>query len=161
MTAALALVLWVCAPARAPAADQTAEMQTVLFVCEHGSVKSLLAKLLFERAAAREGLALSAASRASAPDAEVPDWMRTALERDGFHIGHWRPAALSEADVRSARIVVTFDVSLPFEGDARIERWDELPSISRDYVAGREAIEARINQLVAELRRGAEAERSR
>jgi len=117
MTAALALVLWVCAPTRAPAADQAAEMQTVLFVCEHGLVKSLLAKLLFERAAAREGLALSAASRATAADAEVPDWMRTALERDGFHIGHWRPAALSEADVRSARIVVTFDVSLPFEGE--------------------------------------------
>ncbi len=155
MTAALTLVLWVCGPTQAPAAEQPAEIQPVLFVCEHGSVKSLLAKLLFEQAAAREGLAVPAASRGTVPDAEVPDWMRTALARDGFHIGAWRPTALSEADIRSARLVVSFDVSLPYEGDAQVERWDGLPAVSKDYVAGREAIAARVMQLVAELRRTA------
>lgn len=161
MTATVMLVLWVCMSTLARAADQAAEAQTVLFVCEHGSVKSLLAKLLFEQAAAREGLAVSAASRGTAPDAAVPDWMRTELQRDGFHIGPWKPTALTEADIHGARLVVTFDVSLPSKVDTGIERWDGLPAASKDYVAGRDAIAARIEKLIAELTRAAEAERSR
>jgi hypothetical protein len=154
VTAALTLVLSLSTPAQAPAADeQHAETQTVLFVCEHGSVKSLLAKLLFEQAAVREGLAVHAASRGTLPDAEVPEWMRTALERDGFEIGSWRPAALSETDVRTARRVVTFDVTLPPDGEVEIERWNGLPAVSEDYAAGREAMAARIEELVADLRR--------
>lgn len=160
-TAALILVLWVGMPTLAPAADQPGDTQPVLFVCEHGSVKSLLARLLFEQAAANQGLAVPAASRGTVPDAEVPEWMRTALERDGFDIGAWRPMALSEADIRSARFVVTFDVSLASEGDAEIERWDGLPAVSKDYVAGRDAIAARVKQLIAEVRQTVEAERSR
>lgn len=152
-TAVLTLVVSVCTPILAPAADkQDEERQTLLFVCEHGSVKSLLAKLLFERAAAREGLAIHAASRGTAPDAEVPEWMRTELERDGFRIGSWRPTALSEADIRFARRVVTFDVTLPLNGEVEIEHWDGLPAVSKDYAAGRKAMAARIEQLVAELR---------
>lgn len=161
MTATVMLVLWVCVSTPARAADQLAETQTVLFVCEHGSVKSLLAKLLFERAAAREGLAVSAASRGTAPDAAVPDWMRTELERDGFDIGLWRPTAVSEEDVRGARLVVTFDVSLPSKVDTGIERWDGRPAASKDYVVGRDAIAEHIERLVADLKRAAESERSR
>jgi protein-tyrosine-phosphatase len=159
--ATLVLALWVCVSTPARAADQLAEPQTVLFVCEHGSVKSLLAKLLFEQAAVREDLAVSAASRGTAPDVEVPDWMRTALERDGFPIGPWKPTALSEADIRGASLVVTFDVLVPSKVDTEIERWDGLPAVSKDYVAGREAIAARIEKLVAELKRAAEAGRLR
>lgn len=133
----------------------------MLFVCEHGSVKSLLARLLFEQAVASEGLAIPAVSRGTIPDAEVPEWMRTALERDGLDIGAWRPTALSEADIHSARLVVTFDVSLAFEGDAEIERWDGLPAVSKDYVVGREAIAARVKQLVSELRQTVETEHSK
>ena len=158
-TAALTLVLCVSLPTQAQVADQPPETQTVLFVCEHGSVKSLLAKLLFERAAASEGLAVSAVSRATAPDAEVPAWMRASLERDGFDIGSWKPVGVSEADIRSARLAVTFDVSLPGESEVPIEHWDDLPAVSKDYDAGREAIAARVNQLVAELRRSAKDER--
>ena len=146
------LVLSTCLSMQAHAAEQSSGKQTVLFVCEHGSVKSLLAKLLFERAAAREGLAVSAVSRATAPDADVPGWMRASLERDGFDIGSWRPTAVSEADIRSARLAVAFDVSLPTGSDVPIEHWDGLPAVSKDYAAGREAIVARVEQLVAKLR---------
>lgn len=151
ITAALMLVLAAHGLAPAFAADQTAETGPVLFVCKHGSVKSLLAKLLFERAAAREGLAVASVSRATAPDPEVPEWMRAALERDGFDLGSWKPTAMSEADAQSARMTVTFDVSLPAGSDVPIEHWDGLPAVSKDYAAGRDAIAARIDQLVAEL----------
>lgn len=148
--------LFVAKSAAESAAGRVSETQEVLFVCEHGSVKSLLAKLLFEQAAAREGLTIRAVSRATAPDAEVPEWMRAALKQDGFDIDTWRPVAVSAADVGSARQVVTFDVTLQAEGDAEIERWDGLPAVSKDYAAGRDAIAARIEELVRELKRPAD-----
>lgn len=155
VTAVSAIALWLFTPTQVSAADQGSETEKVLFVCEHGSVKSLLAKLLFEQVAAREGLMIHAVSRATAPDAEVPEWMRRALEQDGFNIGSWRPVALSAADVRSARLVVTFDVTLQPEGHTETERWDGLPAVSKNYVAGREAIAARIEELVRELKQPA------
>jgi arsenate reductase (thioredoxin) len=159
MTATVALALWVLAPVQAPTAEHATSPETVLFVCEHGSVKSLLAKLLFERAAEREGLKVQAVSRGISPDAEVPDWMRAALTRDGFNIGQWRPTALSAADIHSAHRVVAFDVALPPDTDARpaLERWDGLPSVSEDYLVGREAIASRIDELVRELKASLEA----
>lgn len=150
---AMTLVLFAWA-ACVPAEEQPLESGNVLFVCEHGSVKSLLAKLLFERAAAREGLTLRAVSRGTAPDAAVPGWMRAALERDGFDIGAWQPVALSPSDLRSARRIVTFDVPLASHGvvSPATEHWDGLPSVSRDYGMGREAIAARVEELVHELK---------
>ena len=44
----------------------------VLFVCEHGTVKSLLAKLLFEEYAAQVRLHMRAESRGTAVDSVVP-----------------------------------------------------------------------------------------
>jgi protein-tyrosine-phosphatase len=152
--ATVALVLWACAVAQVPAAEDTIAPETVLFVCEHGSVKSLLAKLMFERAAAREGLTVRAASRGISPDAEVPGWMRAALRRDGFELGQWRPTALSAADIRAAHRVVVFDVNLPPGTDAQptMERWDAMPPVSEDYLAGRDAIASRIEELVRDIK---------
>lgn len=152
LTAALILMLWTYPAMDARADDRSGETQTVLFVCEHGSVKSLLAKSLFEQAAAREGLTVDAVSRGIAPDPEVPEWMQVALRRDGYNIGEWRPVALSKEDLRSAQRVITFDVTLPHEGDPEASRWDGLPAVSEDYAAGRAAISARIDELVRELR---------
>jgi chromate transporter len=56
---------------RAPAigADPT---RTVVFVCEHGSAKSVVAASLFDRMAKERGLPVRAISRGTTPDASVP-----------------------------------------------------------------------------------------
>jgi arsenate reductase (thioredoxin) len=148
------LILFVSGELHAQSPSDEHVQPSVLFVCEHGSVKSLLAKLLFERAAAREGLSVTAASRGTIPDRDVPEWMREALNRDGFVIGDWRPAALQPADLSSAQRVITFDVSLPESeaADSPPERWDGLPSVSENYPQGRNAIERKVEQLVRELK---------
>ena len=46
--------------------------RTVLFVCEHGTVRSLLAKVLFEQYAAEVGLSMQAVSRGTRADSLVP-----------------------------------------------------------------------------------------
>lgn len=126
---------------------------TVLFVCEHGSVKSMLAATLFERAAAREGLAVRSVSRGTAPDASIPAWLRSAMEADQLDAGPRQPRALSDADLVSAKHIVVFDVSLPsaVSSQVPVERWDGLPSVSKDYRAGRDAIAAKVDELVRRL----------
>src|SRR5215213_9190652 len=55
---------------------------TVLFVCEHGTVKSLLARVLFDEYAQEVGLGMRAVSRGTHPDTAVPPWMMKQLAFD-------------------------------------------------------------------------------
>lgn len=44
----------------------------IVFVCEHGSAKSVIAASEFERMAKKEGLAVNILARGTNPDAEIP-----------------------------------------------------------------------------------------
>ena len=54
-----------------PAIAQTSDSATVVFVCEHGTVKSVIALAHFQRLARERGLPLRAISRGTAPDARL------------------------------------------------------------------------------------------
>ena len=56
----------------------------VVFVCEHGSVKSMIAALWFNRLASERGLRFQAVSRGVDPDASIPDAVANNLRNDGF-----------------------------------------------------------------------------
>ena len=97
---ALLVLLFASLPAGAHAQKVATDPQragresTVLFVCEHGTVRSLLAKM-----------------------------------------------------------VVSFDGSAAATPGAPVPRahWDSLPSVSKNYAAGRDAIKSRVHQLVDSL----------
>ena len=133
--------------------------RSVLFVCEHGTVKSVLAKVLFEQYAAEIGLDVRAVSRGTRPDSIVPAWMQSGLATDRVSLGAWRPQALAPADLRSASYVVSFDVPTSATGGTRAPRvqWDSLPSVSANYASGREAIRARVRWLADSLKRASAA----
>ena len=126
----------------------------VLFVCEHGTVRSVLAKVLFEQYASEVGLKMHAVSRGTRADSVVPPWMLRGLAADHFELGSWRPQTLRAADLANASMVVSFDVPAAATAGARVPRarWDSLPSVSRDYASGRDAIKARVHQLVDSLK---------
>ena len=134
-------------------ASVTASDAPVLFICEHGTVKSLMAKLLFDQYAAAAGLSVRSISRGSAADTAVPAWMQARLISDGFTLGAWKPAALSAADLRGARFVASFDVPAAVSDGAVAPRvqWDSLPAASENYAASRDAIAARVRGLVDSL----------
>ena len=135
------------------AADQAP--RTVLFVCEHGTVRSLLAKVLFDQYASQVGLHMQAMSRGTQADSTVPAWMQQGLGTDHVVLGPWRPQTLRPTDLADAAYVVSFDV--PFGATAGAhgprEQWDGLPSVSKDYASGRDAIKARVRALVDSLKR--------
>lgn len=129
----------------------------VLFVCEHGTVKSLLAKVLFEQYAAEVGLRAVAVSRGTRADSTVPAWMQQRLSADRIALGDWRPQTLHPSDLTDASYIVSFDVPPVSSAGGRAPRvqWDSLPSVSNDYANGRDAIKRRVRALVDSLK-GAE-----
>lgn len=124
----------------------------ILFVCLHGSAKSLIAAEYFRRLAAERGSAAEASSTGTEPDADVPPKVVEGLLGDGIDVRGRRPRRLERADLESATRVITFgcelgDLALP---RLALERWDDVPAVSDDFTKARDAIIARLSRLLDE-----------
>lgn len=152
---ALPLILTAVVPCSV-AAQQTVPRpaKTVLFVCEHGTVRSLLGKVLFEQYAAEVGLRMHAVSRGARADSAVPAWMEQRLSADGIALGDWRPETLRASDLTNASYIVSFDLPAAAiaGGGAPRAQWNGLPSVSQDYAGGRDAIKVRVRALLDSLK---------
>jgi hypothetical protein len=139
-----------------PKQRATRDTTRVVFVCEHGSVKSMIAAALFNRLATERGLASRAVSRGTVPDSAIPQLVRDGLRAEGADLGNIRPIGFSAADARGTSMFVVFDVELPRIGAGiPVRRWDATPSVMQSYPTGRDAIASRVATLVAELERAA------
>jgi len=61
-------------------ATSKAASQTVLFVCEHGGAKSVIAAAHFNKIAKERGLPYRAVTLGTAPDADIPAGVRKGLD---------------------------------------------------------------------------------
>ena len=130
----------------------------VVFVCEHGTVKSVVALEYFNRMARARHLNVEAISRGTRPDSLVPTPVRRGLTDDGFDLGLFRPAKFSRDDLASAILVVSLDADVDsIVRDALpalpVARWNGLPSVTANYANGRAAIEANVARLIDSLAR--------
>ena len=144
------------------ASTQTAAAPLVVFVCEHGSAKSLAAASLFDRMARERGLAVRAISRGTAPDSAVPPPVVALLKDDGFDVASFRPQALAESDVAAAARVVAIGVDVGETGaraGERLERWDDIPPFSQGYPEARKALVSHIDALLRDLKPKAREDR--
>jgi arsenate reductase len=124
----------------------------VLFVCLHGSAKSLIAAEYFNRLAAARGLAARATSAGTEPDDAIPPRVTQGLREDGIDVTGRRPRRPTPADVEGAAVVITFGCDLG-ELAARathIERWDDVPAVSEDFKRARDVIVARVSGLLTD-----------
>ena len=131
-----------------------AAADTVVFVCEHGSVKSLMAAQWFNRLAQERGLGLRAVSRGLTPDAVVPAPVAEHLAGHGFALGGFTPTALAASDLGRALRVVSLGAdtaSVVAPGDARLERWDDIPPSAGRYDRTSEEIRVRVRTLLDRL----------
>jgi arsenate reductase len=148
-----------CLPIFAASAQRTAaasDTQTVAFVCEHGTVKSVLALALFQKLAREARIPYKAVSRGTAPDSVMPPFMRSGLAADGLTLNAFKPTAFSLEDVAAASLVVSFDnpgVAKVVGSTKPLAAWDGLPSVSANYVVARDSIKGRIARLVDSLAR--------
>lgn len=132
-------------------APEAQPVNTVLFVCEHGSAKSVVAAAHFNRLAEERGLPFRAISRGTVPDEGMAPPAVTGLLGDGLKPNDPAPRKLAQADLDAARRVITFcDLPPDLAAGSSVERW-EVPPVSVDYVKSRDAILANIEQLLREL----------
>ena len=126
----------------------------VVFVCEHGSAKSVIAAAEFERMAKERGVAVQVVSRGTNPDAEIGPAIRQGLHADGIDVGAAaKPIKVSAKDLEGAAKVVSFgpDLAERLPKGAKAADWSATPSPGKDYRAARDYIVKRMESLLAEL----------
>jgi len=128
----------------------SARTPNVLFVCLHGSAKSLIAAEYFNRLALARGLPARATSTGTEPDDVIPPRVTQGLGADGIDVQGRQPRRPTQADVDGSVVVVTFACDL---GDLasrapRIERWDDVPAVSEDFKRARDVIVTHVTTLL-------------
>jgi protein-tyrosine-phosphatase len=148
----IATLAVVCGFASAAADDVATK---VVFVCEHGNVKSLMAASYFNQLATQRGLPFRAVARGVAPDSTtVPTAIAAGLHEDGFDVRNFHPSKVAAADVDDAARVVAISTDLApvLQVDAqRVERWSDVPAASESYAAARTALKAHVAALLDRL----------
>jgi protein-tyrosine-phosphatase len=122
---------------------------TLIFVCEHGAAKSIVAAAYFNRFATQRGLNVRAVARGTNPDQEVSPQTVIGLAKDGLAPTESTPQKLTEADLQSAQRVIAFcELPDPYRQHANIERWADVPPVSEDYERARNVIVSGIRQML-------------
>lgn len=126
----------------------------ILFVCEHGAAKSVLAAAHFNRLAEEAGLYIKAIARGIYPDLEISEETMRGLSTDGLSPTEPSPQKLSMEDSQMSQYLVSF-CELPGEyaQGASVEQWDGIPAVSENYERARDAIVERLNLLVSRIGR--------
>jgi protein-tyrosine-phosphatase len=133
----------------------------VLFVCLHNAGRSQMSQALFERAAGGRHSAESAGSVAD-PEGHVHPEVIAAMAELGVDVSERRPQRLTPELAARADVVVTMGCgdACPYIPGKRYVEW-ELPDPKgrplEEVRRTRDEIEARVQDLVGELDRGAAA----
>lgn len=125
---------------------------TVLFVCEHGAAKSVIATAYFNKLAAEHGLTVRATYRGVNPQAELSASTLKGLKDDGFDVPVEKPSLISQADVDDASVIFAIGCTLPSQAIAsgKSGTWDDVPD-DKGYGPMRDAIKRHVEQLIDEM----------
>src|SRR3954470_16410308 len=74
------------------------DKKTIVFVCEHGSAKSVIAAARFNDLAEKKGIPYIATARGINPDKEIPPYVRTGLMRENLAIKDGQPRPFAKQD---------------------------------------------------------------
>ena len=121
----------------------------LIFVCEHGAAKSIIAAAYFNKLAEARNLSLRAIARGTNPDSELSPKTVAGLQSDGLSPTESAPQRLTLAEVESAKRIISFcELSQEYQNKATIELWNDIPPVSENYKNARDAIIEHLNQLL-------------
>lgn len=127
------------------------QKSVIIFVCEHGAAKSIIAAAYFNKLAAQRNLEMRAMARGTYPDSELSPKTVVGLQVDGLSPTEFTPQKLTLADVESAERIISFcELPKEYQSHTSIEQWQEIPSVSEDYEKARDAILQKLNGLFKE-----------
>jgi arsenate reductase (thioredoxin) len=124
----------------------------VVFVCEHGAAKSVIATAYFNKIAAERGLKMRATYRGVNPQADLSLSAMKGLKEDGLGVDEHKPSVISQPDVDQAQVIFAIGCTLPSNAIAsgKAGNWDDVPD-DQGYGATRDAIKRHVEELVDRL----------
>lgn len=127
--------------------------KSIVFVCEHGSVKSLIAASFFNRLATEQKIDYRAIARGTEPQEAVPPAVASNLKKDGFSVESFKPEALTKKDADQASAIIAFcEIPKNLAAPAMVSSWLDIPPASLDYEKAKAVMLPRIEAMVAELK---------
>jgi len=129
--------------------------RTVVFLCPHNALRSVIAAALFNQAA--EGRA-QAESAGTEPDERVNERTVTVLREVGIEVADVRPERVTQAQLERADRVISLDCplepALAAASQGKLENWPMPDTTGKPVEAVREVrnlIKARVDRLLKEL----------
>ena len=127
---------------------------TVVFVCEHGAAKSLIATAYFNKLASERGMSDRAIFRGVSPQAALSVSAVEGLRADGIAAPDGKPTAIGRGDVSGATHIFAIGCTLPTlaASSPKAAAWSDVPD-DKGYAAMRDAIVAHVRVLLDEIQR--------
>jgi len=137
-------------PTRAPSAADA----RIMFVCEHGAAKSLIAAAYFNKLAAERGLPDRAMFRGADPQEAISNRAVEGLRADGIAIPNGNPTGIGAADVTQVTHIFAIGCVLPKVAAAsgKASDWSDVPD-DKGYGPMRDAIVAHVRVVLDEIQR--------
>lgn len=134
------------------ASQSTSPSPSVVFVCEHGAAKSLLATAYFNKLAADRGLPYRATFRGTAPQEGLSPRVVEGLKGDGVPVPSGKPTALGADDIGRATHIFAIGCTLPAAAvsSGKADDWSDVPD-DQGYPAMRDAIVRHVRSLLDSL----------
>ena len=80
--------------------------------------------------------------------------MLQAFASEGLDVSNWRPKVVSDEDIKRAKTVVSLATDLPTTKPivkTKLLEWNDVPSMSTNYEAARNAIVKLVSEMVEKL----------
>jgi protein-tyrosine-phosphatase len=124
----------------------------VVFVCEHGAAKSVIATAYFNKLAAERGLPFRATFRGTSPQDDLSVRTVAGLKADGVPVPSGKPASINDADVAAATHIFAIGCALPHKAQqsGKASDWSDVPD-DQGYGPMRDAIVRHVTALLDQL----------
>ena len=132
----------------------SANGKAVVFVCEHGAAKSVVATAYFNKLAAERGLPFRATFRGTTPQDNLSVRAVEGLKADGVVVPSGKPSAISDKDVEDATHIFAIGCTLPDKAhqSGKAADWSDVPD-DQGYGPMRDAIVRHVKLLLDDLQR--------
>jgi arsenate reductase len=128
-------------------------VRTVVFVCQHGAAKSVLAAALLERLAVERGVPLRALARGTEPEPQVAPAVAAGLLEQGIDVGAWQPGLVTGDDLAGTWRVVSLgpDLSHLRPVGTLVQVWSDVPAVADSLQEAQAVIASRLSALFKDL----------
>ena len=129
-----------------------AQTKKIIFVCEHGAGKSVVAASYFNKLAKERNLDYVAECRGTNPDAMVSLKTQEGLTNDSVYDVNTKPTKLQLSDTTNAERIILFTTAPPgLNTKVKVENWSDIENVDAEYQKRRDAIIRKINTLLDTL----------